>query len=205
MQFKSLTFFGILLIGWIQLSGQGDSDSKFRGMAILGANASQITGDDLAGYNKLGLNAGFGVHFMFTEKISTSITLLYSQKGSKSQLNQNNAGNQRKILLDYVEIPVLFNFFDRERAIFSAGPSLGRLVRYKEFDSNGQLNTLENTPYGDWDISAVASVSFLFKVRYGVNLRFAHSLASLGTFTESNLKNQGQYHNSVSIRLLYLL
>jgi hypothetical protein len=43
--------------------------------------STQVDGDDLAGFNKIGINVGPIIHINFNPNWSASMELLYSQKG----------------------------------------------------------------------------------------------------------------------------
>lgn len=188
-------------------------DRVFRAFIPLGFNTTQIHGDDLAGFKKFGLNAGVGAHVMFTDKWSMSMEILYSQRGASSHLViKDSYEDWRKIKLDYAEVPILFNYHDKQIAIFGLGVALGTKVRYNEtlVQNDMVIDTLYDgipggDPYKQFDIAGVASVTFLIKNMFGINLRYLHSFTNTGTilFPESNLKKKGHIHQSASVRLIY--
>lgn len=57
-----------------------DEPNLFVGYIAAGMNATQIAGDLMAGYRKVGANAGVGAHIMYTPVFSNSIELSYSMK-----------------------------------------------------------------------------------------------------------------------------
>ncbi|NNC96227.1 MAG: PorT family protein [Chitinophagales bacterium] len=200
---KSFILLASLLLT-INVYSQNSDDARFRGGLILGFNATQIDGDDMGGFKKFGLNSGAIVYFVLDERFSISTSLLYSQKGAKSSFNTKNSFSSRKIIIDYVDIPIQFNYHDKEIAIFSGGIALGRLVRYKQFVGGIPIHDTDPNPYSDWSLSAVANVTFLIKQQFGVNIHFQYSVLSLGErFDESNFKNRGQYNNILGLRTMY--
>jgi len=201
---KSIILLASLLLT-ISVHAQRDDERVFRAGVILGFNATQIDGDDFGGFNKFGLNSGAIVHFMFSSRYSLSTSILYSQKGAKSSLNLKNSAIRREIILDYIDIPIQFNYHDKEIAVFSGGLAIGRVVRYKQYLNDLPLHETEENPYYDWSLSGVLNVTFLIKKQFGINLHFQYSIISLGEeFGESNLKNKGQYHNILGLRGMYL-
>ncbi len=84
-----------------------------RGGVIFGINASQIDGDDYAGYHKVGLNLGFYGSIPVSKVFFFSTEILYSQKGSKSPTYEG-LPLEYQINLQYAEIPVLFHFQDKK-------------------------------------------------------------------------------------------
>ena len=76
---------------------------------IGGINTSQVSGDGLGGYNKLGLRIG-GFIKKELDHFNTQIELLYINKGSRSMalINNDYSYIDNYILkLNYVEIPII--------------------------------------------------------------------------------------------------
>ena len=72
---------GILIICLFSLSLTGFGQTFSAGLA-LGFNMSQIDGDKLAGYNKLGVATGARVDAKLDERWKLGMELLFSQMGS---------------------------------------------------------------------------------------------------------------------------
>lgn len=118
---------------------------RFGAALLLGANASQIDGDEMAGYDKLGLNAGIRGTAQLKGRWTLGLELLYSQRGSRSRQNTFVSPVRREIELDYIEIPVFISVHDwlvsHEKGDFYkvrafAGLSYGRLFRTRVYDDN---------------------------------------------------------------------
>ena len=63
---------------------------KFDAGFQVGINTSQITGDDLAGYNKPGITAGIWVKHQFDNpKLSAWMDISYLPKGTKKKLRHS--------------------------------------------------------------------------------------------------------------------
>lgn len=196
---------------------------RFRGMVVAGFSMSQIDGDRMAGYYKFGFNGGVGAYAMIKKRFSISMELLYSMRGAKSQLN-NAKVSSRTISLDYLDVPIMFNYHDRKIAIFGAGFQVGALVRRKQtvYDSQGmQLSTLTysvggnertvaideyNANYRALDLQVVGHATFLIKKRIGIQGRFGYSILGMGKqkFDDGNLANKQQRSNVLSLRVFYM-
>ncbi len=125
----------LLFIAFLWVDASGIWAQRFQGAVIAGVNASQIEGDELAGYDKLGLRAGLNVFAVLGEKSSLSLGMLYSQRGSTSTIRPNNSTPRRWVHLNYVELPVLFSFADWKdedkdfyHLLFQGGLSYSRLI-----------------------------------------------------------------------------
>ncbi len=153
--------------------------SQFVGGLVAGFNASQINGDDLAGYNKLGLNTGIIGGYQWKEKFGTHIEFLYSQKGSRSTISQSDI--TRGFRINYIEVPVYVTFYDWEKGGFyriqaEGGLSFGRLI------STSSIGDFEN-PILDGinknEISWLLGATYFFRENTGVNLRYTHGINRL--------------------------
>lgn len=202
---KKIFVWCLLLVPSLLLSqGEGSSDKQlFVGYVAAGMNVTQIAGDLMAGYRKVGGNAGVGAYIMYTPRFSNSLELSYSMKGSQQSFKNNNPLNFKKFSFDYVEIPVLFNYHEGDLAIFHGGFTFGRLIRYN-IDQAGGL-TLPDEPK-NWDFAATVGLTFLIKDRFGLNLKANFSMNSLWDLAvaSSRARRGGWYHNTIAFRFVYL-
>ena len=75
----------------------------------MGLTTSQISGDNLAGFNKLGIAVGIFTKRNLSEKSSLKFEISYFQKGSK---NNNLNSNFNSFKLNYIETPFYFNYLE---------------------------------------------------------------------------------------------
>src|SRR5690242_18846381 len=119
----------------------GDPDDEsfhlFEGGIVAGFNMSQVHGDYLGGFNKLGFVGGGELHINFTQSWFLGMEMLFIQKGSTSTPS-NDQGYEYKLRFNYVEVPVLASYNDKDRLIFQAGLAYGRL-----FDAKEEINGLD--------------------------------------------------------------
>jgi len=174
---------------------------RFIGYVSAGANFSQIEGDDVHGFYKVGVNAGPGVMLPLGRKQNMSISaeLLYVQKGSYCPYKFDpfdtalyapsmytdvdrsvpfNGKVKCRIALDYIQIPVIFRYEDlRSGCFIGAGFAWSRLVRAKEL-YNGFTRTTSITSgtyrTSDWNILVDAGIR-LYK-NLTLNVRWEYSL-----------------------------
>ncbi len=114
-----------------------NAQQRFKGGIVAGVNLSQIDGDDLAGYNQPGINAGGMVAAILSDKVQLTMELLFSQKGSHRSKHDSQSAALDNMRLNYVEAPFLISYFDW-RFRFYAGFSYARLFSYKLKDYNGE-------------------------------------------------------------------
>lgn len=183
--------------------GQSKEKQLFVGYVAAGMNVTQIAGDLMAGYRKVGGNAGVGAFIMYKPYFSNSIEISYSMKGSQESFKNNNPLNFKKFSFDYVEIPVLFNYHEAKIAIFQGGFTFGRLIRSNVNQAGGL--TLPDEPK-NWDFAATVGATFLIKERFGINIKANFSMNSLWKLavSSSRARRGGWYHNALAIRFMYL-
>ena len=158
--------------------------SFFKGSAVLGFNGSQIDGDNLAGYDKIGLTAGLKVEFPLSSAFDMGIEFLFSQRGSRSQLIKNQFAELSKIDLNYIELPLIVKWNDwwiEEEEYYKfnihGGVTNGYLASSNTDDSpapsNGSIN--------NYDIGLLVGLGFAFTKEWALTLRYTRSLNRLYT------------------------
>jgi len=142
------------------------SAQRFIGGVAAGINVSQVDGDEVFGYYKVGFNGGPFVKLMLDKKQRFSLTmeLLYTQKGAQLKngtfveyialgdtalIDPNYPDYNKKFFYnlrtDYLEIPLLVHFEDRYSKIgIGIGFSWGRLVYIREMQMDYSTMRLDS-------------------------------------------------------------
>jgi len=159
------------------LWGQG-----FEGTFHLGLNASQIDGDDLVGYDKLGATAGIKISYELVDKVGANLELNYSQRGSAQRMFQR-ADNLALSTLNYFELPLYITYGDwyiekedyyKMKAHF--GLSYAALV---SGEVNEVLYNFEDLNSND--ISYLLGATYSFNKSWGLTVRYTRSLNKLSS------------------------
>ncbi|MBK9736063.1 MAG: PorT family protein [Saprospiraceae bacterium] len=167
----------ILLILCISSINSNVFSQGFKAMGIVGMNASQLDGDNLYGFNKLGLSVGGRLSYTSLSIYDLSIEMLYSQRGSSTKIF--NADESEKISLNYFEFPVIFSLRDwliesdnyyKVRA--ETGLSYGYLFGIKAPGFN-ELNFRKH------DVSWIVGAGLNFTKSIGISVRYSTSLYNL--------------------------
>lgn len=187
-------------------AAQSDDEGRFTATVVAGMNISQIDGDAVAGYNKIGLNAGVRGGVRLGRKVELATEILFSQKGSATG---TGSFNPFTIHLDYVEVPVLIYYKDWDvedangntfqRMMFGAGLSYSRLLNIN-VKNNGGLD-LDNFARNDLMVMLDANV-FITK-NFGLNVRWARSLATIYNDNPDGEQPDYVINRSIIIRALY--
>lgn len=219
-------FFITIFILFISLSS---FSQRFIGSVIAGGNLTQVEGDEVFGFKKVGVNAGASVMLSLDEKqrFFFTIELLYTQKGSRERSrvdsmeysgNIENINNEfsynpklkYKLALDYVEVPILFHYEDPHTGCaFGLGASWARLVRVSEVESGYRLLTnVRSKTYSSSDWGVIADVKIPIYKGLKINLRYQYSFIKIREREYSNTQNydqwsRNQYNNVITLRLIY--
>lgn len=181
-----------------------------------GVNISQVDGDALSGYHKIGFQGGAQVVARFSPYIGVGLELLYAQKGSlfkgfSEDAYANTYLEEYRLQLDYVSVPLLLHVFTPNRLSYHAGLSYDRLIRSKEEITTPQAYLVLNPeayPFRKNNFSLIGGIGYEFYRGWQVQARYEYSLTSIregryipigyggGTFG-------GQYHNLFTFRLAY--
>ncbi len=194
-----------------------------QGAAIVGTNFSQVDGDEIYGFHHYGANIGAAAIIPFSKNWSVSLETLFSQKGSSQGAiyydeRKDSITGETKILtgeyklhLNYVEVPLIIRYTDKEVMSFGAGISYGRLVSVTEEEHGNKVETtyLNSGTYKKDDWLANADLMIRLHKNLKVNLRYSYSLMKLRTRDFYNvygqyIKTRDQYNNMVSLRLIWV-
>jgi len=210
MKFSHLTIL-LLLLGAV-FSSEKLFSQRFLGAVSLGINLTQVDGDELFGYNKVGLNVGPMVIVPFgkNKNWSVSMELLYSQKGSYHRGSEDST--TYRLQQDYAEVPVLVHFTDKKLISGGVGFSYGQLVYYKE-TTNNFFDTLYHyqTGLANNDISVIADLQIRIWSKLWANVRYQYSMRSNRTVIVDNPAlyprqpvTRDQYNNVITLRLTWV-
>ncbi len=189
-------------------------EKTFYGGLLLGANASQIDGDGFSGYHKLGLNVGATVYWHFIPKVGVNLELLYSQKGSRG-VHQSESPyfgayfEQYRIHLNYVEVPLIVNYFISQKYHIGVGASYNALVSHKETYEAVSQYFIDPDVYlfNRYFVDMIVSGSMMIKNGLLVNARYQYGLTPVrdAFYVPQGLGGgRHQMSNMFTLRLAYL-
>ncbi|MCB9014644.1 MAG: PorT family protein [Lentimicrobiaceae bacterium] len=209
LMFKKLI---LLVLPFFVLSVHHTYAQRIMGAVIAGVNATQVDGDEVFGYHKFGLNAGAAAIIPFNNKWSVSIENIYSQKGAHQRsVYLDSLDGSYDLKLNYLDVPVLVQFTDKDIVTFGAGMSWGRLVGIAEQRNGYDLNetTLESGIYRSSDLNLLIDVKFRLIDRLRFNVRYAYSVRPIATREIIDSKTgkpniRDQYNGMFTFRLYYV-
>lgn len=168
-----------------------DNRNRFKATVLLGFNAAQLDGDELKGYNKVGLLAGVRGTTILNEKWSGDVELLFSQKGSSETIKPVDTTDGRyQIHLNYVEVPLLVSYH-LEKLSIRFGASYARLLGAKTAEG---VNDFLDDFFKKNDFSILAGVDYHFNEIWGIELRFTRSVVNILDTTQINHNALNGHH-----------
>jgi len=186
---------------------------RIKGQIIGGINATQIDGDEVYGYHKFGLTLGVGAILPFNNKRwSLSVETIFNQKGAyqnESPELDTLPKPYYNIRINYLEVPVLIHFEDKQTITFGLGFSWGRTVGIEEIEHGRKIETTTLAgPYKRDDVNFLADLRFRLYGKLKFNFRYAYTVFPIRTriFTNSigQTWERTQYNSLLTFRLIYV-
>lgn len=182
-----------------------------KGEAILGLNLTQVDGDEVYGFKRIGANLGAGAMIPFAKNWDVSVEATFNQKGAyqKIQYPDDSLNGAYKLRLNYAEVPVIVHYTDKNFISAGLGISWGRLVGVSEWEHGLKTATsLNSATYAKDDFAAIFDVRLRILGPLLLNVRYQYSLVKIRTRDFSNLAGdtwtRDQFNNVVSFRLVYM-
>ena len=154
------------------------------GLSVVGGgNFSQLDGDNLQGFNKLGAHLGLRSYYSTSSSSGFGIELLLHEKGSSTGIIQGGSGIQQSISLRYVSIPITYflnewyvSDTDHHRVRIEAGPIMNYL-----FDVSSSNPFFDNAvdDFANFDLGLLAGLSYNFDSHWTVTGRVERSLLTI--------------------------
>ena len=176
---------------------------SFEGFVGGGITASQVSGDSYSGFNRLGGNLGIFTFYKLSENRRLSLGVQFVQKGSRKTANSSRPYNY-ELRLNYIEIPLEYQFKLVNKLYFNLGISYGRLMSYKE-EADYAIN---EDPYNKDEINAIIGFNIPLKEKLFLTLNFDNTLffspirAHKGEGRHD--LNWGQYNSVIVTTLNYM-
>lgn len=190
-----------------------NGEKIFLGGLVAGANITQVDGDYLNGYHKVGINAGAIGMVRLGSRLAGSLELLYSQKGSHSVTTSESPyfGTyfaKYTIHLNYAEVPVMLHYFVTPKYHVGIGASYNVLISSREDYNDASYTTVLDPslyPFSKQTIDGIAGGSMVLWRGLVLNARFQYSLSTIRRLKDipSGLGFEHQKNNMLTFRLMY--
>lgn len=177
---------------------------KFKAGVFLGISSSQVSGDQLAGFNKPGWYGGGFVNNHLGEKSVVQMEMSFIGKGSRPTSEQADANPYNRYpTLNYIEVPVLFIYTVKSNLTVEGGLAFGVLVYSREEDFYFE-RTIER-PYNNTEFSFLFGVGYALSEKVSLNSRLNNSILPIRDHESGGTDglNQGQYNTEITFSLRY--
>jgi len=145
-----------------------------------GVNVSSISDD---GYDDTKAKAGFAgglfLNAPISEMFSIQPEVMYSQLGAKTDYTFAGTKFENELKLDYVTVPVMFQFRATPAFYIEAGPEFGFLVSAKNkltvsnnSGSGSDTDELDKDDFNSFNMGAALGLGFDITPNFGVNARY---------------------------------
>lgn len=154
--------------------GQG-----FGGGLYAGISTSQVSGDGIGGFHKIGAWAGGFTDYRFTPRSTLQLELSFIQKGSRQAPTVKNNGVLYVHNQNILEIPVMYRWYGIKNMSVELGLQAGIILSTVE-RGNTIPTTTNNPLFKPAEFSGAAGLSYYFwKGKIEVNARYSNSILSL--------------------------
>ena len=183
---KLLVCLAILAVSITAVAQEKPDKSRFYGGVRVGFTASQISGDDLAGFHQLGAAAGLFVNHAVNASgsLKLQLELNFTMKGSHSYTppKQQYEVEFYSLRLGYVEVPLMLEWAVGKWTLWGKsfqfeleiGPAFGVNVFQREREATGLI--IGRPPFRRFEFSGMAGLSLKIADHHSVNLRYSNSI-----------------------------
>lgn len=195
---------GVLFFSLFAVAQENPSKSVFKPYLSLGLTSSQISGDNLGGFDQLGFNATLGTQIMVGGHWRPSIELQIDPRGSRRNAQPDKGlFESYKLRLNYVQVPLIMGYLQNKTG-FELGLAPGYLLSSTEEDQNGSY-PLQGREFDKLDIAGLAGIRYRFHERWELCTRFEQSLIKVRNHSGSSTfrLNQGQYSSAIQFMMRF--
>jgi hypothetical protein len=175
---------------------------------IVGAlNTSQVSGDDLWGFNQFGAYGGLFLNAEMSETKSIQFHIAYSQKGSRQPASRNGTSNNYVLRFNYIDVPIIFGHrFQKNKMkdfIGEIGIVNSYLINYTERNVFGDITPVR--PFKKYEGSLMLGFGYLLKENLYFSMRYVNSVLPIRKHISgaNYYFNRGQYNTVMQFSLNY--
>lgn len=180
---------------------------NFKAGLFGGIVPSQVDGDGMSGFHKMGLTAGAYIKYENAEKLFFQTDIAYTSKGSKQKSSKEFDFSRLDIYSSYLDITLScgYNFMDDLSARIGLVPSV--LLSHKE-QITGGMEITDGYEFRPVNLLLMAGATYALSKHFAFNLTYNYSIIS---FRKGNIEvfdydikvHNAQYHNYLTLTLAY--
>jgi len=181
--------------------GLYSNGQNFNANLITGISTSQVSSDNLGGFNKFGIKLGASVNHKINDATRSEYSMYYIDKGS------NDNENFFQIDLSYIESSWCIQK-SAKGFIYEGGITFGVLIEGATYDKNGRLDKT-NSDFNKFDVGAVVGAGIKLKERIYLFWEIGNTIPLFPIQKHTDgityRLNKGKYNAVFSFSLRYLL
>jgi hypothetical protein len=179
----------------------------FRAGLQFGITPSQVDGDGISVYNKIGLRAGAFVERDINDKVFFFTDLSFTMKGSRVASSKNVNFDQVELTTNYIDWGLYAGYRFSEKIDFKAGLIPSVLIYDKETTAGG-IEILGENPFRAVNLLISGGVNYSFSKHFSVDATYNYSIISIrpGEYEIFNYDvkiSNAQYHHYINLSLMY--
>ncbi len=179
----------------------------FRAGLQFGITPSQVDGDGISGYNKIGLRAGAFVERDINDKVFFFTDLSFTMKGSRVASSKNVNFDQVELTTNYIDWGLYAGYRFSEKIDFKAGLIPSVLIYDKETTAGG-IEILGENPFRAVNLLISGGLNYSFSKHFSVDATYNYSIISIrpGEYEIFNYDvkiSNAQYHHYINLSLMY--
>jgi len=177
-----------ILITGIASAQHGNSPAGHINIGIKGGvNVYNVHDDNSSTYDpRVGYNFGLLGHIHFNSEFAFQPEIVYSAQGAKYKIENVTT----KYNLDYINIPLLFQYMFDNGFRLHAGPQVGFLISAKSKNDNNTIDNKNNLKPIDIGVSIGASYIFP-PTGFGIDARYNLGLTNINKNSNVSSTNRG--------------
>lgn len=145
---------------------------------------------------KPGFNVGLIGHIHIKKHFAIQPELMFSTQGYRYNLS---TGDKQTLKLNYINLPVLFQYMFNNGFRLQAGPQLGILAWAHSKNNNNSIDTKDN--FNPFDLSIAAGISYVHPPSgFGVDARYNFGITNINKYGTVKSSNSG-----LQLGIFYLL
>lgn len=183
------------------LIGFSSTAQNFEAGLMGGLTMSQITGDNLGGFDKPGARIGAYISYPIKRNVNFDVGMQYVQKGSRGSNGEMGTLNYY-MDMKYIELPFTLNYAFKNGLIIESGIGPGILISYQEEITGHLING--NAP-NTFALDFLCGLQYQFLNNLKFNLRYGNSIIPIRKEDVKTAleKNRDWYSSMVSLALIY--
>tara|TARA_B100001250_G_scaffold135129_1_gene115571 strand:- start:12 stop:602 length:591 start_codon:yes stop_codon:yes gene_type:complete len=173
---------------------------EFNAGISAGLSTSQVSGDNLGGFNKAGVIIGGFVNRKINSLLKVQLEMIFIQKGSSNPKPEDLIG---EIHLNYIEEQLILSFKSSEKVSLDFGLHISTLIKGYYHDKYGIMeNQIE---FNRFEIGALCGISYQLNDKISLNTRLANSILPIADHASGQTYglNKGKYNTGLCFILKY--